>query len=316
MNNELTCSIVQDLLPNYIEKLTSDETNRAVEQHLNNCNNCKVAYEQMTSDIDTEKAPSIELKFLKKIKRTRILAAAITIVLTLLLSYFIYTSEYKYTNDKNSLSVAITDFTSPFKSAVDAYVLETKEIDGVLIASFKDRTIPNVNGIAVFDKGLNSKYRIIRARIKPSDYSSVVQIHHINIKDEPYYVINGYNISDEIKFYGLDFNVYLHPGHLAKDRVRETIKFEVENQQFMNIFSIEYIESLIENTVDYAYYDARLSETSLYDIDGKEITEKFLIEDNVDEPKGSIGKAELFLINVSISIVLGIGFIMTRYFLT
>jgi hypothetical protein len=316
MNDGLTCSIVQDLLPNYIEKLTSDETNHVIEHHLSTCMTCKEAYEHMTSDIDVKKAPTIELKFLKKVKKTRILAAVLTIALALFSAYFIYTSEYKYTNDKSSLAVAITDFTSPFKSAVDAYVLETKEIDGVLISSFKDRTKSNVNGVAVLKKGFNQRYRIINAKIEPSKYSSVVQIHQIRIKDEPYYVINGYNLSDKIKYYGLDYHVYLQPGNLAKDRVRETIKFDIENQQFMNIFSIEEIESLLENAVDYSFYDARLWETSLYDADGNEITEDFIIEDNVNGPKGTVGKAELSILYVVIAIVLGLGFIITRYFLT
>lgn len=316
MNNKLTCNIIQDLFPNYIEKLTSDETNHAIEYHLSTCTTCKEVYEHMTLDIDVEKAPAIELKFLKKIKRTRILAAVLTIVLTLFLAYFIYNSEYKYTNAKSSLAMAITDFTSPFKSAVDAYVLETQEIDGALISSFKDRTKSNVNGVAVLKKGFNQRYRIINAKISPAKYSSVVQIHQIRIKDEPYYVINGYNLSDEIKYYGLDYNVYLQPGNLAKDRVRETIKFNIENQQFMDIFSIGEIESLLKNTVDYTFYDARIWQTSLYDAEGNEITEDFIIEDNINGPKGTIGKAELSILYWVIGIILSIGLIITRYFLT
>ena len=35
------CKIVQDLLPNYIEKLTSDETNIFIEKHLKECEDCK-----------------------------------------------------------------------------------------------------------------------------------------------------------------------------------------------------------------------------------------------------------------------------------
>ena len=35
------CKIVQDLLPNYIEKLTNNETNKYIESHLNECSECK-----------------------------------------------------------------------------------------------------------------------------------------------------------------------------------------------------------------------------------------------------------------------------------
>lgn len=316
MNNKLTCNIVQDLLPNYIENLTREETNNAIAEHLHTCEDCKEAYDQMNVDIDVETVPTIELKFLKKVKRTRILAAVVTIILTLFLSYFLYASEYQYTRDKNSLSMAITEFTSPFDYGIDAYVLETKEMDGVLIATFKDRTRPNVNGVAILNKGLNQRYRIISAKIDSSKYSSVVQIHFTSIKNEPYYIVNGYNLADEIKYYGLDYDAYTHPGHLADDRVTESIKFQVVNQQFMDIYSLEEIENIFESSVDIAYHDSRLSETSLYDENGNDVTEEFLIENNLDGPKGSIGKAELFLLNVYIGIILVIGFTITRYYLT
>jgi predicted anti-sigma-YlaC factor YlaD len=41
MKEVVTCSIVQDLLPNYIEKLTMNETNIFIEKHLETCVSCK-----------------------------------------------------------------------------------------------------------------------------------------------------------------------------------------------------------------------------------------------------------------------------------
>ena len=40
MKNDLTCAVVRDLLPSYVEGLTSDETNTAVERHLSACPDC------------------------------------------------------------------------------------------------------------------------------------------------------------------------------------------------------------------------------------------------------------------------------------
>ena len=37
---ELSCAIVEDLLPTYVEGLTSEETNMAVEAHLASCPAC------------------------------------------------------------------------------------------------------------------------------------------------------------------------------------------------------------------------------------------------------------------------------------
>lgn len=40
VKTELNCSIVRDVLPMYIEKLTSEESNIAVRQHLERCEDC------------------------------------------------------------------------------------------------------------------------------------------------------------------------------------------------------------------------------------------------------------------------------------
>lgn len=48
---KIDCEIIMDLLPNYVEKLTSDYTNQAVEEHLEACAQCRKAYERMTEDM-------------------------------------------------------------------------------------------------------------------------------------------------------------------------------------------------------------------------------------------------------------------------
>ena len=40
MKNDLSCAVVRDLLPSFVEGLTSEETNRAVESHLSACPDC------------------------------------------------------------------------------------------------------------------------------------------------------------------------------------------------------------------------------------------------------------------------------------
>ena len=39
MKNE--CEIVNDLLPNYVESLVSEETKKFVNEHIKNCEKCK-----------------------------------------------------------------------------------------------------------------------------------------------------------------------------------------------------------------------------------------------------------------------------------
>ena len=51
MRENKKCKIVQDLLPNYIEKLTNEETNQFIEEHLKECDECKKVLENMQKDI-------------------------------------------------------------------------------------------------------------------------------------------------------------------------------------------------------------------------------------------------------------------------
>jgi len=317
MKKELTCSIVQDLLPNYIKKLTSDDTNHVVEEHLDTCEACKKAYEQMTAGISNPvKAPVIDLKFLKKGKRTRILAAALCIVLTLVLSYLLYALEYQYTIDKGDLSVAITEFTTPFEPSFDAYVLETQSVGRTLVASFKDQGHANNYGVAVLVKGFNQRYRIIRTQIKASEYSSVVQFFPLEIRNERYYAVSGYNLSSDISLYGLDYIAYNNPGTLSADRVIQSIQFEVKNPQFLEIYPADELDDQFGKESGEIRYDYRLIGTSLYDANGKEITDNFRNESVGVRTHSGAGKAELFLLYVYVAIAMGLGVIFTRYFLT
>ena len=50
MKNDLTCAVVRDLLPPYVEGLTEPETNEAVERHLAECPRCRGRRDAMGAD--------------------------------------------------------------------------------------------------------------------------------------------------------------------------------------------------------------------------------------------------------------------------
>ena len=54
MKNELTCAVVRDLLPSYVEGLTSEETNQAVESHRSGCPDCAARRDAMAAPEDAE----------------------------------------------------------------------------------------------------------------------------------------------------------------------------------------------------------------------------------------------------------------------
>lgn len=54
MTNKEMCKIVQDLLPNYVEKLTSDTTNTFIGEHLKECSECTGILGNMKKDFEKE----------------------------------------------------------------------------------------------------------------------------------------------------------------------------------------------------------------------------------------------------------------------
>ena len=88
MKNDLTCAVVQDLLPSYVEGLTSDETNTAVERHLSACPDCMARKNAMIAPAEPEAAEqSREVDYLKTVKRKSgrrvVLAIACTLAVIL-----------------------------------------------------------------------------------------------------------------------------------------------------------------------------------------------------------------------------------------
>lgn len=61
----MNCKIIQDLIPLYIDKCCSDETEKSVEEHLNSCAECYSVYKSMSASMDTEKAEVQAVKIRK-----------------------------------------------------------------------------------------------------------------------------------------------------------------------------------------------------------------------------------------------------------
>jgi len=83
---KLSCDVIIDLLPGYIEKLTSAESNRLVGEHLENCPTCKVLVQKMQADAVVNPGVSADIKPLKKYRRRTLLVESIGsfIILSLL----------------------------------------------------------------------------------------------------------------------------------------------------------------------------------------------------------------------------------------
>lgn len=74
--SKIPCSVIRDLFPSYIDKLTSEESNQLVEEHVAECKDCEKILHDMQDGSKKSNAPTEkdvkEINFLKKNKRRNV----------------------------------------------------------------------------------------------------------------------------------------------------------------------------------------------------------------------------------------------------
>lgn len=96
MKNDLTCGVVRDLLPSYVEGLLCGESQQAVDRHLAGCPDCAAALAAMGEPEAEREEQSREVDYLKQVKkrsRGRIILSAVctaaVLIAALLLGVFV-----------------------------------------------------------------------------------------------------------------------------------------------------------------------------------------------------------------------------------
>ena len=95
------CEIINDLLPNYVENLVSEETKKFVNEHISNCEQCKKQLEILREDrnkinLKSKDEQKIELDYLKKYNKKMIILKIILITIITLITISIAVSIYRY----------------------------------------------------------------------------------------------------------------------------------------------------------------------------------------------------------------------------
>lgn len=100
MEHKIPCSIIQDLMPLYVDGLTSDLTNTEIERHLEECDECQAGYNRMKSSIENNNSRQSkrEIDYLKKInisqKRNLLIGSIISFILGLSLPILRFTKSF------------------------------------------------------------------------------------------------------------------------------------------------------------------------------------------------------------------------------
>lgn len=107
----MKCEIIKDLLPNYIDELTSDESNKEIENHIKTCIKCKAELDNMKQDISIE---TLEInkkdiqplkKFNKKYMNIFRNISIFSLIIYLIASYYTQSSFDKVYSTRDNLSI-------------------------------------------------------------------------------------------------------------------------------------------------------------------------------------------------------------------
>ncbi len=161
MSKEISCGIVNELLPNYIDQLTSAETNDIIENHLKTCSNCAKEHDEMQARLKQTEMETVSgnqhlQKYLSKTKMMYLLKGAllsfgiIAIIVTFIVDFAI--------NKKLSWSL-IVDMGIGYAYAIGLVAVMSKKqqiIKAFAVASIL--ILPMLYGIEVV---INTNYMLV-----------------------------------------------------------------------------------------------------------------------------------------------------------
>ena len=142
MVNKRDCKIVQDLLPNYLEKLTNEETNYFIEEHLKGCSECQSLLEEMKKQfsVNFEKRDNQDVEYIKKFKTKMSnlkLFATVMLIIAVVEVAVIFIFRYKQMRDEliathedfMDSAVYIWNITADYEGEIDKLRKELSKYD-------------------------------------------------------------------------------------------------------------------------------------------------------------------------------------------
>lgn len=97
---KITCNIIRDILPLYIENIASDDSCAMLEEHIDQCEECRNCHDEMTAfsklpvDIDTSPLLKIKSTLRKKKIQTSIFSMMLSVVISVIAIAFLTAPEY------------------------------------------------------------------------------------------------------------------------------------------------------------------------------------------------------------------------------
>lgn len=318
--HKLDCCVVRDLLPSYIEELTEPETAAQVKAHLEGCPPCREVEAAMRAGLTVERAPKPSLNFLKRVKRTRLIAALLTVILALWCVWWLYDVQaFHYPNTEAGRLEAVEDYVpSPSSSRLHGVkegdplrVLGWVEEGKHLYVAYAADNADNVHGILRMERGLNGKYWPVNTSENPFPFTAGVMGQHMSTSDDTW---SFFLIGDSCRDI---YSVKVTYGVLLEDAARFRMyerTYEIAEPDFLWQMDYDRLEEDLGLPAG-AIISLDIDEVALYDKDGRDVTAEYEDPSVVDNWGSGKSTAERFLLYVYIVLVIGAAVIFIRYFL-
>lgn len=204
---KITCNVIKDLLPLYVENMVSEDTRYIVEEHIDSCEKCREQLENMSSsidlpiDINTVPLRKIKATMRKKKLQAVIFTTMLTIAIIAVVIGFLAAPEYIHYHG------GLISFIEKDNGMV--IVMFSDEVTGYSISSYPSETGEGyVYHITTWDSIWD------RNIIKKSVINTVLNPKGEEVASVYYYNADG---SEDILIYGKD--QYLNGGVVTLPRL-------------------------------------------------------------------------------------------------
>lgn len=154
MKNEINCEIIKDLLPLYVDKLVSEETKNIVEEHIEECDNCKSTLEDINPEEKINPEDNIKQvdcfkKIKKKSRKKIVISILLGMIVTLVGVFAIWMHGFPVpSNDlEYSTTVRGKDVIIEVKHVSDTQIitsLKLSEHNGIVDVHVRAHSVPDI----------------------------------------------------------------------------------------------------------------------------------------------------------------------------
>lgn len=133
------CDIIKDLFPNYIDKVSSDATNKLIEEHIQICESCNNALKDMSIEVNTEPLykQNEQIDYLKGYRKKKIMSIIATIIITILILFIAFLWICKFFDDAE-VNMDVKDL------SIEGWYLEEEEKVGFYFWNNKNNIVYDI----------------------------------------------------------------------------------------------------------------------------------------------------------------------------